>query len=157
MDYFSTFALSSYFKKNNMTETNPITYPSKVDAWLVAVIVIGFAVAIIVALGSGTPWPWILAVFAPLILLMFVLLLTNRYTVDGDRLIVRDSLFHKKAYNIMDIVSITPTHNPLSAPAASLDRIAIRFKNHDEILLSPKGKDLFYDHLKKVNPNINSK
>lgn len=136
-----------------MTENKKTKYPSKVDGWIIALIAIGFAIAIAVALNE-TNWPWVAAVFVPLTVLIFSLMFTIHYTIYGSQLIVRDNLFKKKAYNIMDITSIEPTHNPLSAPAASLDRIAIRFRNVDELLLSPKDKDRFYQHLKKINPNI---
>lgn len=139
-----------------MTERNPQTaYRSKVDTWPILTIAAIYAACIMAAMAYA-PWTWAAAVFMPLALLTFLLIFTIRYTVDGSQLIVQDSIFRKKAYDIGDIVGVAPTHNPVSAPAASMDRIAVRFRDGEELLPSPKNTERFIGHLKMTNPNIQS-
>ncbi|WP_261869951.1 PH domain-containing protein [Psychrobacter sp. JCM 18901] len=54
---------------------------------------------------------------------------------------------------ITDIIYITPTRSMSSAPALSLDRIKIVYKN-EEILISPKDKLRFYREIQARNPSI---
>ena len=44
---------------------------------------------------------------------------------------------------IADIVAITPTRNPLSAPALSLDRLRIDVRRGGYVLISPADRDAF--------------
>ena len=55
---------------------------------------------------------------------------------------------------IDQIRRITETNNPLSAPATSLDRLAISYNNGDTVLISPKDKSAFINDLVRVNSNI---
>ena len=43
----------------------------------------------------------------------------------------------------------------MASAGASLDRLAIRFDNsRDVLLISPKDKQGFIDHICRVNPNV---
>ena len=59
-----------------------------------------------------------------------------------------------KSFEISRITKITETNNPKGAPAASLDRLAISFDNYESVVISPKLKHDFIDHLIKINPKI---
>ncbi len=56
--------------------------------------------------------------------------------------------------NIEKIKSITKTNNPISAPAASFDRIEINYGEFNSVIISPKDKIGFIKELIKINPNI---
>jgi hypothetical protein len=58
---------------------------------------------------------------------------------------------------IASITSVTPTHNPLSAPALSLDRLAISYEKggHPRLgLVSPKEKAAFLQELSARDPGL---
>lgn len=77
------------------------------------------------------------------------------YIVDGSTLTVRSGVFSKTAYKIDEIAKIKDTNSILSAPAASIDRIAIHFANkRSPLVISPKDKADFINVLKSVNPSI---
>ena len=57
--------------------------------------------------------------------------------------------------NINDITQIEPTHNPLSSPALSLDRLKIYYRKDGRVatvMISPKDKEGFLNILRN-NPN----
>lgn len=56
--------------------------------------------------------------------------------------------------DIMTIISIRKTRNPLSSPALSLNRLEIRYGKWNTILISPKNVDQFCENLRKVNSKI---
>lgn len=76
------------------------------------------------------------------------------YTIDGNILKVKSGFLLKQSYEISQIKRITETHNPISAPAASLDRLEINLDNGKNVIISPKLKYDFIDDLKKRNPKI---
>ena len=93
-----------------------------------------------------------------LVLTYFIcdILLNIRYTIDGTSLQIRCSLF-KSTCDIRQIKEISRTRTIESAPAASLDRIRIRFKKGGDIILSPMHKEEFIRHLMGINPDIRVK
>jgi hypothetical protein len=60
----------------------------------------------------------------------------------------------RKTVPIPGIRKISETHNPLSAPATSLDRLEIVFGRNDSILISPKQKLEFIKHIQSINPGV---
>ena len=58
---------------------------------------------------------------------------------------------------ILDIISIKRSYNPLSSPAASLKRLRIDYRKNGKkgwILISPVREEEFIEMLKSVNPRI---
>ena len=58
---------------------------------------------------------------------------------------------------ILDIISIKRSYNPLSSPAASLKRLRIDYRKNGKkgwILISPVREEEFIEMLKNVNPRI---
>jgi hypothetical protein len=131
---------------------NPMekTYRSKVDAWLFIFIyatIIACAMPI-VYYGDVLKGVIITAVLlVPITFCMFNI----KYTIRGSSLIVKDGLF-SHTYDIDDIKSVKPTHTLLSAPAASLDRLEIKF-SHDTLVVSPKHKEDFVRQLCEASQN----
>ena len=78
-----------------------------------------------------------------------------KYTISDHTLTVKCGFFSTSTYEIMEITKIKKTHNPLSAPAAPIDRIAIYFKKRRvPLILSPRNKEEFINELVKRNANI---
>ena len=66
--------------------------------------------------------------------------------IDGKSLIIR-VLFISIKYSIDEIRQIKSTHTFLSAPAASLDRIEIVFKDKSSVIVSPIRKKEFVEKI----------
>ncbi len=122
-------------------------FRSKLDTWLLVVLVIaGVAslIATIMVIRAGTPgrW-WIAAVTTGLgIGLPMWLVLSTHYTIDPMQLVVRSGPFTWRI-PLASITSITPTRNPLSSPALSLDRLRIDYDNGRSLMISPRDQDAF--------------
>ena len=125
-------------------------YKSKIDWWLIILILILFGYPIVDGILSKE---YVLSLVFGLILIIFFLLSkTIQYKIDGENLVI-----WKTKIDIKTIRKVYRTKNPLSSPAMSLDRIAIVYNKFDEVLLSPKERDEFINELLKINPNIDIK
>jgi hypothetical protein len=82
------------------------------------------------------------------------LFLTTYYLVSDKLLTIKSGFIVNKSVNIDSILIISESHNPLSSPAGSLDRLEIRYSNTGVILVSPKDKIGFIKHLKHLNLKI---
>ncbi|MFM7812890.1 MAG: PH domain-containing protein, partial [Flavobacteriales bacterium] len=76
------------------------------------------------------------------------------YIIDGEELQIRVWFFRYPKIQIADIRSVKRTKIPISAPAASLDRLAIRYGKMGYQLISPQDKTAFVQALLKINPAI---
>ena len=74
--------------------------------------------------------------------------------IDGNSLIIKSGFLVSKEININRIKNISETHNPLSAPAASLDRLEMAYDEYGSILISPQDKLGFLDYITRLNPQI---
>ncbi|WP_396155306.1 PH domain-containing protein [Flavobacterium macrobrachii] len=125
-------------------------YKSKIDWWLIILILILFGYPIVDGILSKE---YVLSlVFGLILIIFFFLSKTIQYKIDGENLVI-----WKTKIEIKTIRKIYRTNNPLSSPAMSLDRIAIVYNKFDEVLLSPKERDEFINELLKINPNIEVK
>ena len=73
------------------------------------------------------------------------------YIIEGDELHIRVLFFRYPRIKIHDIRSVKKSKNPISAPAASLDRLAIRHGKMGFQLISPKDKVGFMRALLAIN------
>lgn len=76
------------------------------------------------------------------------------YIIDGNKLTVRCGFMFNSTIQIDKIKKIAETNNPISSPAASLDRLAIYYNQHDLVIVSPKDKIGFIHQLKEINSAI---
>jgi len=113
-------------------------YKSKIDAWLGTILLaaviaclIAFATLPALIIGSGLPL-WLMT--------------STNYTLCNTTLLVRCGPF-KWRVPIEQITTITPTSNPLSSPALSLDRLRIDYGRGQSIMISPKDKSQFIQDL----------
>lgn len=134
-----------------------VVYRSKVDAWLVILLLFVWVFSLVTVMAcKPSVVLWILTAVIVLMLVAMTDIVTRiTYVITGNTLTVKCSFFMKKDFDIRHIKSIKPSHSFLSSPAASLDRLAIRFDNsRDVLLISPKNKQGFIDHICRVNPNV---
>jgi len=76
------------------------------------------------------------------------------YSINGNDLIINCGFAINMKIQIDRITKIKETYNPLSSPAASLDRIAIYYSKSGFVLISPKKKMDFINRLTEINPKI---
>lgn len=81
-------------------------------------------------------------------------LVNTRYTIEGKTLQVQCGIFDKKQFDIDRITEIARTTSLESAPAASMDRIQLRLKKRQRLILSHRQQQAFIDHLLRINPHI---
>lgn len=96
-------------------------------------------------------------IFSLILLFLFCILFfmyDTTYQVDQDRLIIRSSFLYKSVIHISEIKKIKETNNPLSSPAASLDRLEIRYGRSGSVLISPREKEAFINSILSINPQI---
>lgn len=135
-------------------------YESKRDGWIVVLL---WAAVIAMLIGAGNLWgarlPLAFRLLMPLLLTLvaaFVLwvLYGTRYTLTDTTLIVQSGPF-RWVIDLEAIIEISPTRNPLSSPACSLDRLHIRYRpNPSGLMISPLDKEGFLRDLVELSPGL---
>ena len=127
-------------------------YPSKIGFGLVFFIL---AMLVVSSMFMVSPPVWS-GLIVNVILLAFIIHLfaTTFYVIDGNSLNIKSSFLVNKKIEISRIKKISETNNPLSAPAASLDRLKISYDQYSSVLISPKDKSGFISHITRLNPQI---
>ena len=126
-------------------------YRSKIDIWLAVLltfaVLISIGAGISVLLAGGLEMWW--AVIPGLVAgaLIAWILFSTYYTLDDELLLVQSGPFRWRV-PVAGITAITPTRNPLSSPALSLDRLRIEYSNGKAIMVSPSNKEKFIDDLR---------
>lgn len=125
----------------------PTIYRSKVDIWLFVVLAFAALAALYSAaqtMAAGTTGSILVAVLVALVGvgLPLWLLFSTRYTLEATYLLAQSGPF-KWVVPLADIKSITPSNNPLSSPALSLDRLRIDYGKGRMLLISPRDKEQF--------------
>lgn len=129
-----------------------MVYYSKVDWWLVTFLVVGMSPAVFPLFWT---FDWVLLSIDVVVTLFLIEVFRNtKYVIDGEKLIVKTGFKLSSSCDICQIKSITKTRTLLSAPALSLDRLEVKLKGGDVIVISPRKKRAFVEHLLKVNPQI---
>lgn len=77
-----------------------------------------------------------------------------KYFIKENNLIIKSGFIKMGSIDINQIKSIEKSNNILSSPAASLNRISIKYGKYDDILVSPKNQEDFIQELLKINPEI---
>jgi hypothetical protein len=123
-------------------------FRSKVDTWIVILMVVAIAFQVI-AVGAAALQADDPAMTTGLILLvvgvsglLVWLLVGTHYTVDRDQIRIVSGPFRWKV-PIDQITDVKTTRNPLSSPALSLDRILIRYGKRGRVMVSPADREGF--------------
>lgn len=131
-------------------------FRSKIDWWLLLIFVVITANILMkiyeanhhYSLASNFPH---LIIYSLVILVIWLPIFNTYYLLENNTLIIKSLVFRWKI-NIDDITQIEPTHNPLSSPALSLDRLKIYYMKNGEItsvMISPKDKERFFQAINK--------
>ncbi|MHB8974902.1 MAG: PH domain-containing protein [Pirellulaceae bacterium] len=135
-------------------------YRSKIDWWLGLVISVGVlailfssAALLVNPPQDDVPAIWIALAMLLMAAFMVWILFSVRYTITTTDLLVR-AAFIRWRVPLDQIIEVFPTHNPLSSPALSLDRLRINY-NHPSgktwwVMISPKEKEQFLHDLAKA-------
>ncbi|MBX3183705.1 MAG: PH domain-containing protein [Polyangiaceae bacterium] len=125
-------------------------YRSKVDGWMVGVlwlmplITIG-VLLIFVVTGNYAELPWAVGSCLFVVALYGGLVLSMRYGISSDQLIVRFGLVRVRV-PVASISTVEPTSNPISSPALSLDRVSVQYDSK-ELIISPDEREQFLQTL----------
>ncbi len=132
-------------------------YTSKIDTWLLVVLlgaVAACVIAFVFSCSTGSV-PAIVATLPAILVgagLPIWLMMSTNYTLGNSTLLVRSGPF-KWQVPIAEITSITSTSNPLSSPALSLDRLRIDYGRGQSIMISPRNKSQFIQVLEARRGN----
>ncbi|MDE6688925.1 MAG: PH domain-containing protein [Prevotella sp.] len=130
------------------------TYRSKVDMWLIIVMLALTVLPLIPLLYADIPIEFFAIIVAGLCFCV-AMMFSFKYVIDEKYLIVKSGFFFSQRYFIEDLRSITPTRSILSAPAASLDRLELNFGDVS-VVVSPKDKAGFIECLRSKVPRNES-
>ena len=132
-----------------------MVFRSKIDLWLLMVLVAAEVLPLIQAVSAlrdGSSWLPHVLIFGLLGGLFSWLLLSTKYTVNKDTLVVQSGPF-RWCIAKNDITKIASSNSIIASPALSLDRLRIDYADgRNSILISPKNKDGFLKAI-AVPPN----
>ena len=134
-------------------------YRSKIDRWLVVLLIVTGAVPTIALTGAVFYEPrllevwWVFLILAATIGLVLWIFLSTYYEIDGRDLVVRSGPFRWRV-PLDSIESVRPSRNPLSSPALSLDRLEVRYGAGKWLLISPRDRERFLADLAARSPRI---
>lgn len=136
-----------------MSTTTTEWYPSKVDWWLVPLLSLAPVASIVACIslvleGQLAALPWAVGGVLFVLGVYLGLVIPMKYGLDDTTLVVRFGICRQRIA-LADILEVRPTHNPLSSPALSLDRLRIQFGPglFKVVLISPADRDRFLDDL----------
>jgi hypothetical protein len=127
-------------------------YKSKLGLELIIPFSLIFGYAIF-ELITEKSWLGVFILFLTISFILYTLFSIN-YKIEKDNLNIKCTFLINENIAITSIRKITETYNPLSSPAASIDRIEIFYNKFDSVLISPKNKKEFIEEVLKINPNI---
>lgn len=133
-------------------------FRSKVSLLLLAMLILAFLFPLYFSWRSiaNIDTRAILVLGSQIILLLIIcyFIFDTKYLIKKDTLIIKIGFITYGEIAVNTITKIEKTHSILAAPAASLDRILVRYGKHGTVILSPKLKRKFIDELQKLNPTI---
>ena len=125
-------------------------YPSKISYGLLI-----FILAVLI----GTTIPMIfkpvwtgLLISTAVILFTLHLFLNTYYVIDGEFLVVKSGMIFNKKVDINSVKSIKETKTIISAPALSFDRLEVKWGQYTGVVISPRDKKKFVEHMTRNNP-----
>ena len=132
-------------------------YYSKVSyTLLIFVFLVFFGPLVPNFISNGFNANTILAFSAMVVLYGFILhmFFNTTYKIEKGKLYIKCGFFNYNPVNIGEMKKVSKSSNIISSPAASFDRIEIRYGKFEELIISPKHKTKFVEDLQKINPGI---
>ena len=139
-------------------------YPTKVD-WRIGLILIfnvavliGSALPFFIGPPAQTPLGLAIGVFSlALAVLTGWIPFNTNYEIGQTELVIRSAGFRWRV-PLDSIVEVFPTHNPLSSPACSLDRLRVNYRRPNGrlrfVMISPREKEKFLRDLAEAVPGL---
>lgn len=141
--------MASSLSESISGERGAVQFPTRVDNWLVAVLVFAFIVSVASVLVSAMQDPRGATVAGVVVFGAFAMVaalaLPTHYTLEQRELVIRSGLLRYRI-PLDSIRRVYPTRNPLSAPAWSLDRLGIEYRKKrgwSLALISPDQREEF--------------
>lgn len=127
-------------------------YPSKVNYVLLSIV-------LIVLIGSSLPLvspPMWTGLIINILLLVLVIHLfsSTYYLIEREFLIVKSGFIINEKIDINLVKSIKETGSMQASPALSFDRLEVNWEKYTGIIVSPKKKNEFIEHMLSINPHI---
>ena len=132
-------------------------YYSKVSyTLLIVVFLVFFGSLVPTFISNGFNGSTTILFLAMVVLYGFILhmFFNTTYKIEKGKLYIKSGFFNYNPVNIGEMKKISKSSNIISSPAASFDRIEIRYGKFDELIISPKHKTKFVEDLQKINPEI---
>ena len=132
-------------------------YYSKVSyTLLIVVFLVFFGPLVSLFYGNGFDGKTILIFLAMVVLygLILHLFFNTTYKIEKEKLHIKCGFFKYKPVTIKEMKKVSKSSNIISSPAASFDRVEIRYGKFNELIISPKHKTKFVEDLQKINPEI---
>ncbi|HMO81386.1 MAG TPA: PH domain-containing protein [Pyrinomonadaceae bacterium] len=121
------------------------TFRSKVDRWLAAIMIVAIiSIPILAVISINEGWRLPAAVLFAFEGFIISVLWATYYHIAGGTPFVHSGPQLWRV-PISDIYQITPTNDPPSSPALSLDRLRIVYGEGRSIMVSPVEKEAFID------------
>ncbi len=127
-------------------------YPSGINIPLAILVfgpLIGFSILAIV----DEEWWAFLILFVCLAFSAYLYVSTFYAVTENAELVVRSGPFHNIRIPVEKIRKIESSGTLMAGPALSMKRIIV-YSDQDSVVLSPKEKQKFIDHLLELNPEI---
>lgn len=129
-------------------------YKSRIDTWLLMVLLVAMAVSLMAALEVVIAMPssgWWIALFVAAIGIGVPawLLLGTGYRLDEGELRIRSGPFRWRIL-LASINSVEPSANPIASPALSLKRLRIDYGTGQTLYISPRDRDRFLADLERL-------
>lgn len=135
-----------------------MVFRTKVDLWLLAIVVLALGAGLastVAALRRDPQQGWVgLALMGAAIALVIGISVPTEYIVTDRELVVRSGMLRSRI-GLDSIERVSRTHNPLSAPAWSLDRVRIDYRTAGRrgfALVSPRRQAEFLSELQQRVP-----
>ncbi|MDB2438176.1 PH domain-containing protein [Hellea sp.] len=117
-------------------------YKSKIDLWLMGLLVGSLTLPIILSLIFSEAFWFTFVICGSMLALTAWLYWATQYKVSATNISVHGGLF-KINIPLDTIKSVKKTRNPMASPAFSLDRLEIAYGRNQKVLISPKDKTGF--------------
>ena len=127
-------------------------YKSKIGLELAIPIGLLYGTIMLFIIQQPTSWAGVV-ILTLLILFTLHTFLKTYYTIAGEELFIRCGAIYHSKISISNIKKIEKSNSFFSAPATSIDRLALYYDNK-MVLISPKDKEGFIANLKLKNPSI---
>ncbi len=114
-----------------------------------------FIILLLTTIFIATESWWVASIsILPVAVPIGYIFLKTTYVVTDGLLKIKCGFLYNQQIKISSIRQIKETNNPISSPALSLDRLEIKFDKYSSVLISPKEKAIFIEHLKQINTAI---